>query len=476
MCLRRTLCSTGRLTNSGRSGRGELRYNPRLLHRKSALFILLAGSAILYGQTSNPTYRFNTNLGNIDVVLTPNAAPKTVANFLNYVNAGYYNGTIIHRSVAGFIIQGGGYQYLASQTPNVVAIPPGPTVPNEFNVTNATGTIAMALVSGNPNSATSEWFFNAANNGTSANNLDGQLFTVFGQTNAAGIAVINKINLLGTNDLSAALGSDFSTTPLSGGNFVLVNSIVPVPALTPPGFESGASFASSSSTGIAPGEIITIFGQTLGPTALTTLTIGSNGVVTNSLAGTQVFFNGVAAPVIYTSAGQISVVAPAAIGSLPTVSVYVNYQGTQSNTLNFPVRPANPAIFTLNSSGTGDGVIVRYTGSTYSVISASNPASVGDVLTLFGEGYGVATAGTTVPDGTIITGTLPVPANPTALLIDGQPVSTSYFGGAPYLINGVAQVNFTVPQLTPGSHQIQLQVTPSTGARTSPMGVTLQTK
>ena len=140
----------------------------------------------------------------------------------------------------------------------------------------------------------------------------------------------------------------------------MVNSIVPIPAITAPGFEIGASFASSSTTGIAPGEIITIFGQALGPATLATLTIGSNGVVTNSLAGTQVFFNGVAAPVIYTSAGQISVVAPVAIGTLPTVSVYVNYQGTQSNTLTFPVRPANPAIFTLNSSGTGDGAIERF--------------------------------------------------------------------------------------------------------------------
>ncbi len=265
-----------------------------MLHRKSALFILSAGSAILHGQTPNPTYRFNTNLGNIDVVLTPNVAPQTVANFLKYVNAGYYNGTIIHRSVTGFVIQGGGYQYFANQTPNIVPIPQGPTVPNEFNVTNATGTIAMALVSGNPNSATSEWFFNCANNGTNANGLDSQLFTVFGQTNAAGIAVINKINSLAANDLSATLGSDFSTTPLSSGNFVVVNSIVPIPAITAPGFESGASFASSSTTGIAPGEIITIFGQALGPATLATLTIGSNGVVTNSLAGTQVFFNGVA--------------------------------------------------------------------------------------------------------------------------------------------------------------------------------------
>ena len=429
----------------------------------------------MHAQTSNPTYRFNTNLGNIDVVLTPNVAPLTVANFLSYVNAGYYNGTIFHRLVNGFVVQGGGYQYVPSGTSTVVAIPQSAAIANEFSgVTNATGTIAMALVSGNINSATSEWFFNLANNGTNANALDSQDFTVFGQTNAAGIAVLNKINLLTAQDLSSVYGADFTTCPLTGNTFLVVNSILPVPTFTSASVESGASFASSSLTGISPGEIVTIFGQGLGPATLTTLTVGSNGVVTNSLAGTQVLFNGVAAPVIYTSAGQISVVAPYSISTLPTVAVTVSYNGiAPASALNFPVKAANPAIFTLNSSGTGDGVIVKYTGATYSVISATTPASVGDVLTLFGEGYGAATTATAVPDGTIITTKLPVPADPTTLLlIDGQAVSTSYYGGAPYLINGVLQVNFTVPQIAAGKHQIQLQV----GSRTSPTGVTLQTK
>jgi uncharacterized protein (TIGR03437 family) len=97
---------------------------------------------------------------------------------------------------------------------------------------------------------------------------------------------------------------------------------------------------------------------------------------------------------------------------------------------------------------------------------------VGDTLELFGEGYGVPTAGTTLADGAIVGTTLPVPAAGGTLLIDGQTVPTLYFGGAPDEVNGVLQVNFTVPQLAPGSHQIQLSV----GGRTSPTGVTLQTK
>jgi uncharacterized protein (TIGR03437 family) len=84
-----------------------------------------------------------------------------------------------------------------------------------------------------------------------------------------------------------------------------------------------------------------------------------------------------------------------------------------------------------------------------------------------------------VSDGTVVTTKLPVPATPLTVLIDGQALSSSnilYSGGAPDLINGVLQVNFTVPQLNPGSHQIQLQSGSGASARTSPMGVTLQTK
>jgi uncharacterized protein (TIGR03437 family) len=425
---------------------------------------------------NNPTYRFITNLGNIDVVLTPNAAPKTVANFLSYLNAGYYNNTIFHRSVPGFVVQAGGYQYFPNQTPSVVAIPQSPAIPNEFNVTNAAGTIAMALVGGNPNSATSQWFFNLVDNGSQ---LDNQLFTVFGHTNATGLTVLNGMHGIAAqpvSDQSATLGSDFVTMPLSNGNPIVVQSIVPVPTITSAGFLSAASYASNSLTGISPGEILTVFGQGMGPAQLATFTVPASGPIATNLAGTQVMFNGQAAPLIYTSDGQLSVIAPYSIGDLPVVSVSVSYNGIQSGTLNFPVKAANPAIFTLNASGSGDGVIVKYQGSSYTAISASSPASPGDVLTLFGEGYGAATAGTAVPDGTIVTSTLPVPENPTTLLIDGNPVSTSYVGGAPYEINGVLQVNFAVPQLAPGSHKIQLKVSTPAGDRISPSTVTIQTK
>jgi peptidyl-prolyl cis-trans isomerase A (cyclophilin A) len=429
----------------------------------------------LSGQTPGPTYRFFTNLGNIDVVLTPSVAPVTVANFISYVNAGAYVNSIIARSVPGFVIQGGGYQLVTSSgTSTIVTTPTNASIVNEFNVSNTHGTIAMAKGT-DPNSATSQWFFNVVDNGGSPNLLDSTAggYTVFGSTNAAGLKVITTINNLSTiSETGTPNDASFTNCPLSGGNFVLVTSISPVPVLTAPGVLSAASYASNSLTGIAPGEIIAIFGQGMGPTTPVSATV-TNGALPTSLAGVQVTFNGRAAPLYFVSANQINVIAPTNFSALPSVDIIVTYNNIASNPpLVFPVKPANPAVFTQNGAGTGDGIIFQ---SNYTLVTPAAPAAAGDNLFLYGEGYGLATSGTTLPDGAIVGNTppFPVPNDPTTLLlIDGQAVPTAYFGGAPGLANGVLQVNFTVPQLKPGSHQIQLQV----GSRIGPTGVTLQTK
>ncbi len=113
----------------------------------------------------------------MEIDLFEEETPETVANFLNYVNDGDYANTFIHRSVAGFVIQGGGFTFIDGERQSV---PTDPPVVNEPGISNLRGTIAMAKLSGDPNSATSQWFINLADN---AENLDGQNggFTVFGQ-------------------------------------------------------------------------------------------------------------------------------------------------------------------------------------------------------------------------------------------------------------------------------------------------------
>jgi len=127
----------------------------------------------------NTLVRMLTTMGNIDLELFDDAAPQTVANFLNYVNDGDYQRTIIHRSIPGFVIQGGGFQ-LQSGTPRLVPVPTDPPVVNEPGISNTRGTLAMAKLPGDPNSATSQWFINLADNGSNLDHQNGG-FTVFGQ-------------------------------------------------------------------------------------------------------------------------------------------------------------------------------------------------------------------------------------------------------------------------------------------------------
>jgi cyclophilin family peptidyl-prolyl cis-trans isomerase len=143
--------------------------------------------------------RMQTDLGGIDIELLDTVAPLTVANFLNYVNDGDYESTFFHRSVPGFVVQGGGFIFNASDgdffSGGVSHIPTDPPIVNEFILSNLRGTIAMAKADGDPDSATSEWFFNLDDN---SGNLDSQNggFTVFARVLGSGMEVVDAIAAL----------------------------------------------------------------------------------------------------------------------------------------------------------------------------------------------------------------------------------------------------------------------------------------
>ena len=147
--------------------------------------------------------RLTTVLGDIDLGLYDQQTPITVANFLRYINEGRYfpidpttnepAPQFVHRSVPGFVIQSGGF--VATVNPadpaHILAIQvlAFDAIQNEPGISNTRGTIAMAKVEGDPNSATSQWFINLADNGGPPNDLDTQNggFTVFGRVSAAGM-------------------------------------------------------------------------------------------------------------------------------------------------------------------------------------------------------------------------------------------------------------------------------------------------
>ncbi len=168
----------------------------------------------------------DTNAGEFCMELLPDVAPNTVNNFLNYISNGRYDDTIIHRSVPNFVIQGGGY----SSNPLATPVPKDPAVVNEFDLSNVRGTVAMARLGGQVNSATSEWFVNVVNN-TGLDTVD-QGFTVFGRI-ISGMSIVDAIAVLPRADLRSSLGGAFGEVPLTDqdidgvdtDDLVLVNRI-----------------------------------------------------------------------------------------------------------------------------------------------------------------------------------------------------------------------------------------------------------
>jgi peptidyl-prolyl cis-trans isomerase A (cyclophilin A)/peptidyl-prolyl cis-trans isomerase B (cyclophilin B) len=154
------------------------------------LFILGMAVVPTGAVAADPQIDVRTSLGTIRLELYPAKAPKTVENFLQYVKDGHYNGTVFHRVINGFMIQGGGYEsgsYREKKT--------RPPVPNEAKngLTNDLGTIAMARTS-DPHSASAHFFINVSNNGflNAERAQDGWGYAVFGKV-VDGMDIVMKI-------------------------------------------------------------------------------------------------------------------------------------------------------------------------------------------------------------------------------------------------------------------------------------------
>ncbi|MFI4938823.1 MAG: peptidylprolyl isomerase [Burkholderiales bacterium] len=166
--------------------------------RRYFLFLLLAlamGGAF-GGANAAPNVTLKTNMGDIVMELYPDKAPKTVDNFLKYVKEGHYNGTIFHRVIDGFMIQGGGFDQEMHEKSTHAPIE------NEAanGLKNAAYTVAMART-GNPHSATAQFFINVNNNeALDYPSRDGWGYCVFGKV-IGGMEVVDKIKLVKTGNM-----------------------------------------------------------------------------------------------------------------------------------------------------------------------------------------------------------------------------------------------------------------------------------
>ncbi|UCG57346.1 MAG: peptidylprolyl isomerase [Phycisphaerales bacterium] len=143
------------------------------------------------------TVQLETTMGVILIALEEDAAPVTVKNFLRYVEEGFYDGTVFHRVIRGFMIQGGGFDGDMKKRQT------HPPIVNEFRLSNVRGTVAMAKLGGDPDSATSQFFVNLSDN---SRNLDAQNggFTVFGKV-VGGLDVVDAIAAVSTTTKTATV-------------------------------------------------------------------------------------------------------------------------------------------------------------------------------------------------------------------------------------------------------------------------------
>lgn len=179
---------------------------------RAAVVVLLPVFALAAFAAPPEIARFSTTFGDFDVLLRADAAPVSVANFISYADTGRYGSTIIHRSTTYDpdsiqIVQGGGFLL---STNGLSLVPTDPPIALEANLANLRGTIAMARTS-DTNSATSQWFFNVADNP----GLDGN-YAVFGSIiGSGGLAVLDAMGGVLAYDASTYLGEAFTELPLT---------------------------------------------------------------------------------------------------------------------------------------------------------------------------------------------------------------------------------------------------------------------
>ena len=412
-----------------------------------------AGQSVQVSGSQNFTASVATSGGNwLSATPTSGSQNATLTVSVNPAGLaiGTYNGTITVTPATG-----------SPQTVSVTL-----TVANQAFLSATPSSLTFVYSSGSPNppaqtiAVTST---GAAAQFTAAATSSGWLsVTPTSATTPATLTVAVNPASLGSGSYAGSITlSDSSGTPQ------LTITVTLTVIVTLPVIETVVNSASYIQAGIAPGEIITIFGKALGPAAGIGATV-VNGFIATSLAGVQVTFNGYQAPILYAGAGQINAIAPYEIAGQTSVLVESTYGTARSNSLMFPVVASAPGIYSADASGQGPGAILDLS---YHLVSASNPVTPGSYIQVFATGQG-QTAPACV-DGMIEPGSLPLPAPLLAVTatIGGVPATNiTYVGAAPYLVAGALQVDIQVPDgVPPGAAQLLIFI----GDNSSQAGITV---
>ncbi len=260
------------------------------------------------------------------------------------------------------------------------------------------------------------------------------------------------------------------TTPAPGGG---TSNEVPFQIYGPnPQITAVVNSASYQQGTLAPGDVIAIFGVGLGPSSLTIFD-PTTPPIPATLAATSVTINGTAAPVLYTSATTIGVIVPYTItGS--SAQVVVTYGGLASQPFTVALAAADPGVYSLASSGQGQGAILNFDATTgnFSINGASNPAAKGSVVVMYMTGAGATTSGVV---NQLIPASPPVtPLLAPTVTIGGQGATVMAAQAPPGSIPGLIQLNVTVPSTVKAGQALPVVVT--VGGVASQAGLTMSVK
>lgn len=228
------------------------------------------------------------------------------------------------------------------------------------------------------------------------------------------------------------------TCPPCDLSYYLILNLSPSP---PPSVRAVASAATLQPCPIAPGQVVSIFGEHLGTPPVSSQ-FDAGGLYSTTLGNSTVTFNGVAGALLYVSTNQINAVVPFGVAGQKSVDIVITHNSSKSPPFSVSTADTAPGIFTVAQNGSGQGAIINY-GSGFN--SANNPVPKGGVITMFGTGAGLWNQ--SFPHGRIYFGgpSRAALVAPVSLTIGGQTARILYAGGAPYQVLGVFQVNAFVP-------------------------------
>ena len=310
-----------------------------------------------------------TNLGTMNFILYNAETPQTVTNFLSYVNnassSGNYNGAVFHRSVPGFVVQGGGFK-VQSAPNNFSSITTIASPTNEPGISNLRGTVAMAKVGSNPNSATDQFFVNLADNSSNLDNQNGG-FTAFARVAGSGMSVADAMAALptvnATVNVDGTANSSLTGWPVTSGSTMDTTKMVSITSAAP------VAVLSYSVTGNS------------NPTAVSASISGTNVQITGSAGGqssvtvTATDLDGnTASQTFAVTVNQAPTITSTALSTGGTVGAAYNFNYTASGypapTFTVPANTLPPGL-SLSTAGVISGTCT--TAGTYTgVVTATN--------------------------------------------------------------------------------------------------------